>query len=164
MLNLCAECNVCSDFMPEQKTPRTSKVDFGCDPVVLVIDDASNYADYPQAIDVARILVGDVDFTYTTTIRCNHYPTDLKATERSTATARCAVWTHGLLENRMVILSTQRGMNQMKIETFRVPGDMFRNSKLGLLLCISPLLEMNETAIKHYKVKTQRLLREAKLV
>lgn len=161
MQKLCASCNVC-DFLPEQKLPRTLSIEEeGPWPRVLVIDDNGSKSRYAEAIEIAHQILGDVPFTYTTTIRCDH-SRELELPKQRIASARCSVWTNSLVENRSIILATPRGLDQMKLGTDREPGDMFRNHRAGLLLCIKPLLSIS--AIAPYRTKAQRLLKEAKLL
>jgi len=165
---LCAICDVCSSFMPEQKNPRVLEVDKdGEKPAVLVIDDQINLKDYAEGIYIAHELLGRLiaDFSYTSTIRCEYEPGRLSDIEADTAVAKCSVWTHHLLDNRKVILTTQRGLTQMGIKG-RKEGDIFRSGKYGLILCVYPLRHMRteEVYFPTFKAKTQRLLKEAGLI
>lgn len=163
MQKLCASCNVC-DFLPEQKLPRVLSVEEeGEWPRVLVIDDNFSKKNYQQAIETAQQILGDVPFTYTSTIRCD-LPSDLELPKLRIAASRCSVWTGSLVENRSVILTTQRGLDQMKLGAEREVGDMFRNNRAGLILCIPPLIRLKGVAVNPYRTKAQRLLKEAKLI
>lgn len=162
MISLCSTCNICS-FMPEQKTLRMSHLEEeGEKPVILVIDDEFKQSNYSDAVDVAMEILGEQKFTYTTTIRCNFTPGELTAQQVDTATQRCSVWTHHLLNDRLIILSTITGVKQMKLPKVVGEGDMFR-SPLGYVLVIPALGDMKPEVVSIYKNKALRLLKESKL-
>lgn len=164
MKNLCAQCNVC-EFVPEYVNRPVMYVQKDDDnpPPILVLDDMLHSMGYGEALLYAHDLFGPriADFTYSTTMRCVYNAED---EDRDIATARCAVWTHSLLENRLVTLATLRGLQQMGIKD-RKEGDAFRSSKYGLVLCIPPLWKMTTSYdFALIKTKTQRLLKEANLL
>jgi hypothetical protein len=127
---------------------------------VLFIDNCDDKRDVMRSMDVARDLVQSTDFTYTTTIRCDFILGELPAKDVLLAADRCAVWTHHLLENRLLIVSTEAGLKQMQVQEIRSPGHMWRNSRLGVILCIPPLLRIPPGAIVSYQSKIERVLRE----
>jgi hypothetical protein len=151
--------------MPEQENARVLSIEKDPEnrPPILVIDDLIVEEGYAGAIWTAHELLGRLiaDFTYTSTIRCWH--DGLEDEDLKTAISRCSVWTHSLLDNRLVILATQRGLIQMGVK-MREEGEMFRSGKYGLVLCIPPLWSMNEIDRTPYKAKTARLLKEAGLL
>lgn len=162
MNSLCSTCNICS-FMPEQKTLRMSHLEEeGEKPVILVIDDEFKQSDYSNAIDVAMEILGEQKFTYTTTIRCSFDPSALSFDQFNTAVQRCSVWTHHLLNDRLIILATKLGVKQMKLPKTVDEGDMFK-SPLGYVLVIPALYKMKPEVVSIYKNKALRLLKESKL-
>ena len=161
MKEICASCAIC-DFMPPQKQLRQLYFQDEGAPV-LILDDASE--DSTEALRVARLLLGDnMTFTYTTTIRCTQKIHRVKPDRYDNALQHCAVWTHLLTGDRLVILATQHGLKQMRIGHEMKEGSMSKSIKWGLTLCIPPLSSMTAQDIQHYAAQTHRLLVTAGLV
>lgn len=167
---LCGQCKICS-FMPEQEEKPVLKWVWGglksIDAIhhpVLLIDNCDDKRDIGMAMEVARDLLQSNDFDYTTTIRCDFMPGELDMEQIRKAEERCAVWTHQLLENRQLIVSTLAGLKQMQVDgEFRTPGSLWRNSRLGVILHIPPLLRIPPSTIHTYQAKIQRALRGEKV-
>lgn len=167
MNDLCAKCNVCAAFMPEQEEERTLEWWYGGhmreQRHVLFIDDCADKRDITRSLDIARDLVKSTEFVYTTTIRCDFVSGELDDEEVLKAEQRCAVWTHQLLEKRMLIISTEAGLRQMQLGEDKGVGDMWRNNRVGVVLCVQPLLRIPHTAIAHYQAKIERVLKKAEI-
>jgi hypothetical protein len=147
--------------MPEQSKRRILSIGDG-NAKVLVIDDCKSHLQLDLSLEVADILLKPTPYLFTTSVRCEF--NSLPKEALPIAISRCSVWTRSLTENRLVILSTFSGLKQLKVETDRGPGSMFRNNRLGLILQIPPLLEMDGKTIEGFRPKAQRLLREARLI
>lgn len=166
MSDLITTCNICA-AMPDQDEPRMLRWWWGSRDVeeidqdkVLVIDDCPDKRDVRRAVELARDLVRGTQFTYTTTIRCDYVLGELTADGEKMALNRCAVWTHQLLANRLLILSTLNGLHQMRItERVTVPGDLWLNHRLGAILCIPPLYLMTGKEMGTYQSKVMRVLK-----
>lgn len=164
---LCGQCKICS-FMPEQEEKPVLSWVWGLRDEktgrhsVLFIDNCDDKRDVGRALEVARDLLQGNEFDYTTTIRCDFMPGELDTEQIMRAEDRCAVWTHQLLENRTLIVSTQAGLKQMQAGD-RSPGEMWRNSRLGVILCTPPLLRIPPSTIHTYQAKIQRALRGEKV-
>jgi hypothetical protein len=67
-----------------------------------------------------------------------------------------------LLEHRALILSTLRGLKQLKVEG-KSEGGIFKNERLGVLVCMPPLWDLvGSIALSDiYRPKVQRAMREA---
>lgn len=163
MKELCEECNVCS-FMPKQTKQRLYALDNEERHLeVLVIDDARRHAEMKDCLDTAHEILDGVDFTYTTTIRCEHRLSQITQEQEQDALSRCAVWTHALVDKRLVILTTLKGLAQMKTTRERTVGESFKSSRYGYILVIPPLAEIDSNSIREYHSRAQRLLKEAGL-
>jgi hypothetical protein len=167
MNKLCGECALCSDFLPQQQIesrlawelnrtiPLVEGVPFQ-EPVVLVLDDC----DDKKLVSTATInlweLLGKSIFE-------EH---EVVEADVQVAAERCAVWTNMLLEERLVILATKRGLEQMGVKKEMEEGDMRKSARWGVVLCIPPLhlLSPKSAAFKVYKAKVQRVLKEAGLI
>lgn len=168
MRKLCAKCNIC-DFMPEQYIDkelfwwwgmRDEENQDNAEAPVLFIDDCSDKRDIIHALNVARDLVKGEDFIYTTTIRCDYMPGDLILPNFIKAAQRCAVWTHQLLDNRLLIVSTIMGLTQIQAGEDKKVGDIWRNTRLGVILCTPSLLAIPPAAIESYQSKIERVLKK----
>lgn len=163
---ICATCNLCEEFMPKQTKDRLlllEPIGTSAVPKVLFLDDTPERENYDKAIRMAQLLVGPQNFTYTTTIRCSFVPDALNQVQLQTAASRCSVWTNQLLEGRAVIITTMRGMFQLKVGIDRVVGDAFKVPRLGVVLCIPSLLTLTVKDIDIYQTKIKRVLKEAGL-
>lgn len=168
-------CSVCT-FMPKQDRERVlhwhpstvtdAKEAFrneteGNPAPVLVIDNASSDQEIVDATCIAEILLEDVQFIYTNTIRCKYE--QLTTEQRATALSRCSVWTGHMIEGRAIIISTLEGLKQLKVEKEIAPGTIVRSPRLGLVLCVPPLTSLHGPELLAYKSKIQRMVKEAKL-
>ena len=168
MAKLCSSCTICS-FMPTQEHQRVlrwHKADklVGEDTAaVLFIDDAPNWESVDRGMRVVLTLL-DIPFVYTQSIRCEYQPKIIHYEDEKVALARCAVWTHHLLEQRRVIVTTEKGLRQMRIDpkTINV-GEMKATVKYGLILHVAPLWSMATAEVPTLKSKVDRLLKEAEL-
>lgn len=160
MDKLCAGCTICPEI-PPQASPRVLAIDKeGPRPLILVIDDVYHKSWYASNIDtMSEILGANVDFTYTTAIRCN-YPIKSEKADEDRILSRCSVWTNSLLEGRALIITTKKGLVQLKLEE-REEGSMFKTNKYGLILVIPPLSKIAVVS-EEYKTKAKRLLKEIK--
>jgi hypothetical protein len=170
MNNIIAKCNICSSFMPEQEEDRRLSWIYGSGPIaetklapVLFIDNCDDKRDISRALLVATDLVRDSNFVYTTTIRCDFMPGEIEIKQLIQAEHRCAVWTHSLLENRLLIISTQAGLRQMQLGEDKSPGDIWQNSRVGVVLCVPPLLRIPPSAIATYQSKIERVIKRREL-
>lgn len=165
MKELCAKCNVCHAFMPEQKHPIDLFVNDQFAPV-LVIDDVRCDEEVLWGLEMMEELLGKgVPYTYTKTVRCTHVA--LNEEQGKEAVSRCSVWTNSLLEGRALIITTVLGLQQMKIGEGKEPGDLFRNEKVGVVLVIEPSYRMSEVVLfgsTDYKSKAKRAMKAAGLV
>lgn len=163
MKDLCSQCNIC-DFFGERRHKPLLSLQYNEDEAasVLVIDDAPHIKYYGKAVGLAKELLGKTEFDYTTTIRCSHLPIEHDQENLEIALSRCAVWTHMLLEGRALILATENALKQMRLDEDHKEGDVFKNSKCGVVVCIPPLVNLigAEDALNIYKTKTARALRE----
>lgn len=159
---ICATCNVCEGLVPGQPTNRFLALEADdLDTRILLIDDAPDTETVERALATAMRLLGTIGFTYTRTVRCLHYPDDMTDNELALVSSRCAVWTNQLLESRLLIISTKRGLEQMKVGADKGEGDAFRVGKLGVVLCIPPLDRMEkERTVTIYREQVKRALRE----
>lgn len=158
--NLCAKCNVCEDRLPVQVDERILILEPEDAPArVLVLDDPETKEDYELAMKVAARLLGSVSFAYSATVRCDHVFGEMSLETLSMVTSRCAVWTNLISEGRLLILSTVRGLVQLKVGLEWKEGDVFRVGKLGVVLCIPPLLSLLDE-FPVYKRKVERAMRE----
>jgi hypothetical protein len=169
MNHLCSTCNVCA-FMPEQKVPRVASINNtehpAFDTAVLVIDDAQNQLDQYDGMKwMGANLLPTTPFTYTSTIRCEHDVTEISGDQLLEAVEKCSVWTHQLLEDRAVILTTETGLHQLQLGEKRKRGDMFVHGRLGVVLVIPPvaLFITNPGLTSEYKPRIQRVLKEVGL-
>lgn len=155
MKDICAACSIC-DFMPPQKRLRQlSFQDEGAP--ILILDDTNGNP--TEALRVAKLLVGEgIPFTYTTTIRCTQKIHQVSVESYGKALQHCAVWTHLLTDNRMAILATEHGLQQMRVNQGIKAGGIFKSTKWGLVLCIPPLHSMTNQEIQHYTTLTHRVL------
>lgn len=169
-MSLCANCNVC-EFMPEQPIARmqsTRIMETGlegeAEPVILVIDECS-VKDTIQAIHHAAELVQGKPFVYTPTVRCQIEEGVTTFEQVSMATARCSVWTRQLLEGKLFILSTPRGLKQIGIKDEYALGTIIKSQSLGYVLVIPPVLWMIVSKELYlYVPKVMRVLKELKLI
>lgn len=161
--SICATCNVCEDLLPTQTRERVLAIEpedrhFS----ILVIDDAPDEAVAGSSDPLALIFywLETWEFAYTTAVRCEGaYGKDLEE-----IVSHCAVWTNMVAEDRKLILSTKRGLAQLKVGADKEEGDAFRSTRLGVVLCIPPLLGMGEVDRRIFKEKTKRVMREAGLL
>lgn len=163
---ICATCNLCSEFMPVQDKDRLlllEPIEVHTVPKILILDDTPERKDYDKAIRMAQLLIGPQTFTYSATIRCSFVPDALNQVQLQTAASRCSVWTNQLLEGRAVIIATMRGLFQLKVGIERVVGEAFRVPRLGVILCIPPLLTLKVKDLDIYQAKVKRVLKEAGL-
>jgi hypothetical protein len=157
----CSDCNVCEELVGKQEAERVHY--FGnASARVLVLDDTNRLEWCMTAMDIAQALLGtETNFTYTTTVRCESFSLGTK--DREKVLSSCGVWTHSLLENRSLILTTVNGLKQMRIAPEKGEGDMFRSNQYGAILVIPPLVHMRDSELNAYIAKTKRLLREVGL-
>lgn len=154
--NICAKCNVCQGVVPVQRKERILFLE--PEPTrFLVLDDPETQEDYELALRAACRLLGTIGFTYSATVRCDHNPKELI----EAVISRCAVWTNLVSEGRSLIVSTRRGLSQLKVGDEWKEGDVFRAGKLGVVLCIPPLLSLSSVEFSAYREKAKRVLREA---
>lgn len=160
---LCAACHVC-DFMPVQVSILSEEPEGVEDAPLLVIDDKGQ-------LPVGGLYTSDVLglprelFTYTRSVRCSPNG-DLSILQTSMARAKnhCSVWTHMLADNRLGIISTRAGLDQLDIDPKFKEGDIFKTAKWGVVLCIPPIgLFMGGSEVKMYQSKVARLLKETGL-
>lgn len=130
---------------------------------ILVLDDIEVQDDYDAALAVAFKLLGTAEFAYSPTIRCEHTEDEMSIECLRTVVSRCAVWTNIISDNRLVILATKRGMDQLKVGADKSEGDIFRVGKLGVVLCIPALITLN-LELPAYRERARRVLREAGLL
>ena len=161
MKGICAACSICSDMPPQKRSRQLYFQDEGAP--ILVLDDSNG--DSTEALRVAKLLLGeDTPFTYTTTVRCTQRIAQARPEALDIARRHCAVWTHLLTDNRMVILATQAGLRQMSITKDIKQGSTVKSVKWGLVLCIPPLYTMKAEDIKHYTAHVRRVLLTAGLI
>ncbi len=157
----CSDCNVCEEVVGKQERERTHY--FGnASARVLVLDDVNEMEMVIMGMEIAQSLLGlTTDFTYTTTVRCESASLGVK--EREQVLSSCGVWTHSLLENRSLIITTVNGLKQMRIAPEKGEGDMFRSNQYGAVLVIPPLVHMRDSELNAYIAKTKRLVKECGL-
>lgn len=171
---LCSRCRICSEFLTktENLEPVLHYSHYAThkepveEPRILVIDDAdSSSARLKGVALVDELFDGKQDYHYTTTIRCSHDSKKEMRETLETATSRCAVWTHAIEEGRSVILTTKRGLSQLRIDKDCKEGDLFKSHKLGVILVIPNLstIQAGSSLFNTYKAKVQRVLKEAGL-
>ncbi len=156
MEKLCAQCNICGfvDMQREDTSLKLSRTK-GDSPLVLVIGDAM--VEGAEEVDLlnADAVLGDIPYTYTRVVRCEHGDPELFVpSDYAAALSRCSVWTHNLLEDRAVILTVEGGLKQMGIEGKKI-GDIFRSAKYGVVAVVESY------RLDKYKAQIQRALREA---
>lgn len=93
-------------------------------------------------------LLGDVQFTYTQTIRCMFSKGELLPEQIDRAASSCSVWTRFLLPDRKLIMATPlalkgMGLKRDSVEEF-APGDTFNSKLHGLIFVIPPLHHWDE--------------------
>lgn len=162
MREACSTCNIC-DFLPEQKGHRVLNHQGDGVAPVLVIDDLYDKKYLPDVFTVLNELLSGFwpTYNYTNAIRCDWEPDEIAPEDLNKATQRCSVWTHSLLMERAVIISTVTGLHQMKILD-KEPGAIFRSAKYGLILCVPPLLEIGvKGEMGMYRSKVERIMRES---
>lgn len=168
--DMCAKCHVC-EFMPKQEKALCLEEE-GTTPPILFIDDMYKTPDMSIVIaspkDYLVHITEDVfginrqHFTYTNSVRCMP-GLDVTDEQMEDATQRCSVWTHFLADNRLVIVSTVTGLSQLEIDATPKPGDLFRSLRLGIILCIPPILTMDRELSDLYAAKFNRALKQAGL-
>lgn len=161
---LCSKCNVCA-FMPEQDRDRTLlfKQMVNEEYITLVIDDCQNQDQWVVGMAWASELLGhNIAFDFTSTVRCDYNPDDLTPEHQQEAIDKCGVWTNLLLERRAVILTTETGLRQMKVDS-RPVGSVFRSTMLGIIVVLPPLHAFDDGLFQHYLPKVQRALKEVRL-
>ena len=157
---ICKTCELCTGLVPEQPRFRTLSEGFGdSSDKILLIDDAFSATTWSLSKKKATELFQPIGFTYTTSIRCETFSTPTIADEEIVL-SRCSVWTNLLLDGKQLIVSTKYGLKQLKIASDISVGEAFRSSRLGIILCIPPILALES---KVYRTKIQRAIKEAGL-
>jgi hypothetical protein len=152
--------------LPEQTEPRNLAFELflheETTPPLLVLDDNAEFS--PPLLE--KLLGGYQNYTYSQAIRCQVEIDALSLEVEAEVLSRCAVWTNFLLKQRQVIITTERGLRQMKLEKEHRVGDMFRSARLGIVLVIHPLqyLKRNPEEFRITKSKVARVLKEAGLI
>jgi len=144
-------------MVPEQEHSRVSHINLGEEetPRVLVLDDAQNESEVVSSIMRLGAIGLEDMATYTQTIRCQHEELE----HEDAVSASCAVWTKQLLPDRILTLTTRRGLKQMGLGD-KDEGSTFRSKLYGLVLVIPPLWGIN---VHEYRSKVERMKREAGL-
>lgn len=165
----CSQCRVCT-FLPEQDKQRVLRWHKVENPVevdnapVLVIDDAPNWTGVMRGIRVTEVLLGDISYIYTQSIRCEHDPDAVESENLKIAVARCGVWTHNLLAEHKLVIATQKGLTQMRIASHDVPvGTLKKTSKYGIVFHCEPLWDMETKRVPFVKALVARALKEVGL-
>lgn len=164
--DICSECNVCEEFTPVQKNKRILFTPHSERPVsILVIDDAPSYVIYDKAMSILFDLLGRIDYDYTLSIRCKCEPFKMSKEALNAVTSRCAVWTKVVVvsSDYSLVLSTKRGLMQLKVGDDKREGDLFRAGKVSVILCIPPVLSIPRDSLEMYRTKTKRALKESGL-
>ena len=158
---ICGQCNICHSIVPRtEDTKPILAYDIGGEsPVLLVIDDSP---DVGEAASIMSELMGKpVPFTYTSSVRCLDR---LGTINNDALVSRCSVWTHSLVEGRAAIITTRNGLKQLKAAEDRNEGDLFKHSRLGVVLVIPPLNSLDmERNLHIYTKKVKRVLSEVGL-
>lgn len=162
MKHLCAKCNVC-EHMPDQEGDRDLFL-LEERSSVLVIDDAWGADHTPIQRRLDALFPEGVAYTYTSTVRCKFSTHEVSPEWVEVSVQRCAVWTHLLMDNRSVVITTPYGLRQMGLEVDRKPGDMFKSAKVGVVLVIPPIVMMSGKDVVEYQPRVKRVLREVGLV
>lgn len=174
LADICKRCKICSRFltMTEMVEPNLYHTHFVSTaletetPRILVLDDAQNTKEKSQGVAlVDELLNGNHGFTYSTTIRCSHNAKTELRENLETAASYCAVWTHSIEEERAVILTTKRGLSQLRIDKECREGDLFKSQKLGVILVIPNLstISPGSSNFNTYQAKVNRALKEVGL-
>lgn len=155
---MCAACSVCA-FMPSQEKQLVWQE--ASSPILFVNDRRTILVEVAIAtvMDVFCLKLGE--FAYTETIRCQA-DSPLEASQIQEAADRCSVWTHNLAEERLLLASTTRGLEQLGVEGKRA-GDLFKTLRLGVVLCIPAVEDIEEADVPSLRSRFQRALKEARV-
>lgn len=155
---LCASCSVCA-FMPSQE--KQLVWENASSPILLVDDRRTISVEVAIATiyDVFRLRAGE--FSYTETMRCQP-DGPLEADQIREALERCSVWTHNLASERLLLVSTVRGLEQLGVQG-KKEGDLFKTLRLGVVLCIPAVEDIEEADVPSLRSRFQRALKEARV-
>lgn len=150
--DLCSGCTACG-FAKEEKQLFYAK-----DPTsysqVLLIDDLLGMEWSDSHWKMNEII--PVDWTRTFSIRCEKK--GMTKEEVAEGTAKCSVWTHLMVKGYKLILTTQRGAEQLSLADVKV-GSIYKAEHLGVVLIIPPLANIQESEFKEYRMKIRRCLK-----
>ena len=156
MIEICRVCAICK--VPEQAHPRIPYLGDLKSKIMILDTDLSTAPGYEKQVDVAHQLFGAKrPFLYTTTIRCK-VPA-LPDEEERVLLSRCGVWTNLLMDGKALLLSTIEGFRQIGIDEAKFnAGEIFLEPKIGVVICIHPLLTLE---ISEYKPIVRRGIKDS---